>query len=246
MSTVFLSIIIPTYNEENRLGPTIEKIKQYQKKSSTSLEIIISDDGSIDDTLKIVQKKQKDIAYLSYLRNPHQGKGAAVKQGMLKAQGKYQLFMDADYSTPITEVNKFLKKIIHPKTDIVIGSRTHSQSTIIKAQPWYRELFGKSFNLMLRTLGLSQFTDTQCGFKLFTQKSSQNIFSKSKLTGATFDVEILLLAQKLGYNVQEESVIWENSADSRFTMSPKFFILVLKDLWYLYRTSKKNFLNTDG
>lgn len=236
-----LSLVIPVFNEHNRIGSSLDTIQQYLEEKGwlESIEIIVSDDGSQDDTLEVVKRYHGVFPHLKILPNAHLGKGSAVREGMKQAQGEYQIFMDADLSTPVREIERFLDIAQHENIDVVIGSRAHAQSQITARQPWYREFLGKLFNRILRSLSISHISDTQCGFKLFSQKASEAVFFQAKLNGATFDVELLLIAETAGFSIREEPVEWNNSAESRFKMTPRFAWQVLRELGYL-RHLKKN------
>lgn len=222
-----LSIIIPAYNEETRLGKTLEKITTYLKNSNFNYEIIVSDDGSKDKTIEVA-KNFNNIKIIGDGIN--RGKGAAVRRGMLAATGAIRLFTDADLSTPIYELSKLLK-YINDGYDVCIGSRAVDYSLIKKHQPFYREFMGKTFNKIVQILVLNGIKDTQCGFKCFNDKAAIEIFSRSKIDGFAFDVELLYLARKLNFKVKEIGVEWYN--DERTTVSPlrdsvKMFVEILK------------------
>jgi dolichyl-phosphate beta-glucosyltransferase len=208
-----LSIIIPAYNEEKRIVKTLEKITSYLKSKKYDYEIIIVDDGSNDNTRQVVQNFKNII--LTEKRH-NKGKGYSIKEGMLLAKGDYLLFSDADLSTPIEELDKFMEYI--EKYNVVIGSRALKGSDIKVRQPFYREYMGKVFNLFVQTLAIKGIKDTQCGFKMFTKQAAKKIFSKQKIEGFGFDVEVLFLAKKFDFNIKETPVTWVNSANT--TVSP--------------------------
>lgn len=220
-----LSIVIPAYNEESRIGKTLETIRNFMGENSISHEIIVVDDGSKDNTEQVVA----DYNNVTFLKMPlNMGKGAAVRQGMIKAIGEIVLFSDADLSTPIHEVKKLIKSI-ESGFDVAIGSRAVDYSSIKVRQPFYREFMGRTFNKLVQLFAIKGIKDTQCGFKAFTKESAHKVFNLAKINGFGFDVEILYLTQKLGYKIDEVSVEWYN--DERSTVNPiKDSIRMFKDI----------------
>jgi len=213
--TPFLSVVIPCYNEEKnlRLG-VLEKVAKFLKTKNYSWEVIIVDDGSEDKSRKLIKKFLKKNPQFNLIENSHQGKGPAVITGVLASQGQYILFADLDQATPITEVGKLLPWF-EKGFDLVIGSREAKR----KGAPIVRLLMAKGF-IFIRNfiLGLG-IADTQCGFKAFKRKSAQDIFERLKVYGkrkrvegakvsAGFDIELLLIAQKRGYQIKEVPVEW--------------------------------------
>jgi dolichyl-phosphate beta-glucosyltransferase len=209
------SIVIPAYNEGARLGATLEKVLAYMHAQGWDAEIIVVNDGSRDNTADIVRSFSAKEPTLRLLENPgNRGKGYSVRHGMLNARGRFVLFSDADLSSPIEEAPK-LFQALEQGADIAIGSRWLRAETQIQRQPLHRQLFGRIFNLMLRvTLGL-KFKDTQCGFKAFKQPAVQAIFPLQKIERWGFDPEILFLARKLKFKVQEIPVVWGHSGGTR-------------------------------
>jgi len=205
-----LSIVIPCFNEEKRITQTLSKISSYLKNKGINYEIILVDDGSKDKTLSCVEGFD-NIIILKNERN--RGKGYSVRRGVLEAKGEYILFSDADLSTPIEELERFLKEI--GENDIVIGSRASAESKIIIHQPWWREKMGKVFNILINLFIINGFKDTQCGFKLFRKEPAKKIFSLSKINGFAFDVEVILIAKRLGYRIKDLPVTWINSRESK-------------------------------
>lgn len=209
-----LSIIIPAYNEERRILSTLTKIIEHLKQKPFSCEILVVDDGSCDTTCEIVEKFATVHSNLTLLRSPtNQGKGSAVKRGIFAAQGDTLFFTDADLSTPIKELDRFLAEI--KKVDVVIGSRSIAGANVRISEPRYREGLGKLFNLFLRLFFLPDFIDTQCGAKMFRKEVALNIFQYQKMNGYSFDVEILTIAKKLGYKILEMPITWDYSSDTR-------------------------------
>jgi dolichyl-phosphate beta-glucosyltransferase len=212
---VFLSIVIPAFNEESRIGPTLRRVRGYLAGKDFASEIIVVDDGSRDRTAAAATEALPASAegrLLSRARN--RGKGYAVREGVLAARGDWILFSDADLSTPIEEMDKFLARL-DEGFDVLIGSRALPGSAILVRQSPIREAMGKTFNLLVRLLVLRGFRDTQCGFKLFRREAARAVFSAARIAGFGFDVEALRLCRALGVRVLEIPVVWRNSAPSK-------------------------------
>jgi dolichyl-phosphate beta-glucosyltransferase len=209
------SIVIPAYNESARLGTTLERVLTYVRDQGWDAEVIVVNDGSRDDTADIVRRFAATHPVLRLVENlGNRGKGYSVRNGMLHARGRIVLFSDADLSSPIEETPKLLKAL-EAGADIAIGSRWLRAETQTQRQPLHRQIFGRIFNLLLRiTLGL-KFKDTQCGFKAFNQRSVHAIFPLQKIERWGFDPEILFLARKFGFKVQEVAVVWGHSGGTR-------------------------------
>lgn len=208
-----LSIVIPAFNEAARLSTTIGAVLRYFKGKNWQFEVIVCDDGSTDDTATMVRHFLNDN-HVRYLRTDiNQGKGAAVRRGVLASQNAYILLCDADMSTPLEEIEKFLP--IAAETVVVIGSRALPDAQIVRRQAFYREKMGKTFNLIIRlVLGFS-LRDTQCGFKLFPVKLAQEIFRDLHVQRFAFDVEVLLKVFQMNASCLEVPVRWINSTPSR-------------------------------
>ncbi|MFA5158950.1 MAG: dolichyl-phosphate beta-glucosyltransferase [Candidatus Omnitrophota bacterium] len=210
----YLSVVIPAYNEEKRLPQSLAAVLDFLKRQPYGSEIIISDDGSQDRTVAVTQELLQGFPHQVLVTPKNRGKGHAVRQGMLAAAGEYVLFTDADLSTPIEEVARFLT-YLEKGQDVVIGSRALPDSRVEIHQNFLRETMGKIFNLIARGWALKGIHDSQCGFKCFRRETAQKLFGLQKLNGFSFDVEILYLAQELGLRLLELPVIWRNSAQSR-------------------------------
>ncbi len=210
-----LSIVIPAYNEEKRIGTSLTKISGYLKKRYDDFEIIVVDDGSNDMTLNLLSEFSQKIPNFIVLKNEiNYGKGFSVKKGVLRSRGEIILFSDADMSTPIEEIDKligWLKK----GYQMSIGSRALPESKIKRYSAWYRQFMGKAFNRIIRLILNLDYQDTQCGFKCFKRDAAFEIFNSMKLNGFSFDVEILFIAKNLGIKVKEVPVCWYNSPESK-------------------------------
>jgi dolichyl-phosphate beta-glucosyltransferase len=209
------SIVIPAYNESARLAATLEKVLAYVHSRGWNAEVIVVNDGSRDNTGELARQFAERDPMLRVVDNPgNRGKGYSVRNGMLHARGRIVLFSDADLSSPIEEAAKLIQAL-DAGVDIAIGSRWLRAETQTQRQPLHRQLFGRIFNLLLRvTLGL-QFADTQCGFKAFKQRAVQAIFPLQKIERWGFDPEILFLARKFGFQVEELPVLWGHSGGTR-------------------------------
>lgn len=212
-----LSVIVPAYNEEERVGGTIRLIEDYLASRRIRWELIIVDDGSSDRTAEVARQSFRHPANSRVVSNPrNMGKGATIRNGMLHhARGHYRLFTDADNSTPIEEVSKLLRRLRQGKCDIAIGSRALPASVIEVHQPIHRETMGRIFNILVQAIVLPGIRDTQCGFKLFTAEAAEYVFKRQTLDGFSFDVEILALAHRAGYKIAEVPIRWINSPASR-------------------------------
>lgn len=214
----YLSIVIPAYNEETRIGHSLKKILFYLERKGYSYELIVVDDGSKDETLKVISRIAERDGDIRVLRNKNNcGKGYAVKKGMLNAKGSYILFTDADLSTPISELDKFLQ-VVKNGYDIIIGSRKVSGAQIEVHQSWLREFIGKGFTWLTNIVVTKDISDVTCGFKCFKKAAARAVFSKQKLYDWSFDAEILFLAQKYGYQVKQMPVRWRNDSRTKFSV----------------------------
>ena len=216
-TTPYLSVVIPAWNEATTLDATSRRVLTYLNGLQGNGELIIADDGSTDATAAAVDRLARTDARVRLLRLAHGGKGHAVKQGMLAARGAFVLFMDADYSTPIEEMDRFWPHLWEG-WDVVIGSRKMRGALITRRQPWLRERLGKVFTWLTNTLVTRNLSDITCGFKCFSRAGVQQVFSRQQLSGWGFDAEILFLAQRLGYRVCEVPVRWHNAEKSNVRM----------------------------
>lgn len=209
------SIVLPAYNESERIAATVEKIFRFAKQRGWQTEIIVVDDGSSDDTAEVVRRCASMCPGVRLLQNPgNRGKGYSVRHGMLGAQGEILLFSDADLSSPIAEAEK-LFAAIGGGADVAIGSRWLKAELQLRRQPLHRQLYGRIFNLALRLILGLQFKDTQCGFKAFTRRAAHALFPLQKIERWGFDPELLYLAKRLHLRIEEVSVAWAHREGTR-------------------------------
>jgi len=215
-SEPFLSIIIPAFNEERRLPVTLREIVTLIQAQSFKTEIIVVDNASTDLTKKIVLDFASKYSFIRYVYEASRGKGAAVRTGVLSGQGDYLLISDADLAVPIEEVNKFLPPNCN-NYDVAIGSREVEGAKRF-GEPLYRHLIGRVFNIIVRLLILPGLRDTQCGFKCFKHTVVQDLFASNRITGWSFDVEILSIARLRGYRIIEVPVNWYYNEMSKISL----------------------------
>jgi dolichyl-phosphate beta-glucosyltransferase len=212
---VRMSIVVPAYNERDRLSKTILETIGWCRENLESYEILIVDDGSADDTLEIARGIGLHDPNVKALACPHLGKGAAVRMGMLNAAGIYILFMDADGATPLAEIPKLARKI-DEGFPVAIGSRAASESsgTIVEKTP-FRKFISQIFGGLVGFFGVRGIADTQCGFKMFRYDAARSLFLKQKIEGFAFDVEILYLCRRLSCAVAEVPINWFDQKGSK-------------------------------
>jgi len=238
MPSIDLEVVIPAYNEAERIGRTLERIKEYYSEQSYSWRCMIVSDGSKDKTNEVVSHfcaNNPEFQLVAYEQN--RGKGYAVRLGMLKANANRILFCDADLATPQEETEK-LWKALDDGYDVAIGSRPLKESNLEIHQPFYREFLGRVFNKVVQALATKGIDDTQCGFKMFTHKASQDIFSRCKLDGFSFDFEALMIARDLDYKIAEIPIRWSHQEGSKVVLlrdGPR----MLRDLVKLRFAGKK-------
>lgn len=209
----FLSIVIPAYNEAVRIIPTIGAIASHVSDLGFPWELIIADDGSKDDTVSLVEGL--GFANLRVLKTPQNGgKGSAVQRGMLAARGKYVLFSDADNSTPIEEISKFIRALDQEGYDVAVGSRA-AEGAEVSNKSLLRKTLSNGLRLLVRTLLGIRVSDTQCGFKMYNQEAAQRLHTAQDIMGFSFDLEVLYLAFKMGYKVKEIPVAWVDAVGSK-------------------------------
>jgi glycosyltransferase involved in cell wall biosynthesis len=240
---MFLSIVIPAYNEEARLPGTLERVRHYierrrAQRAAEQAEILVVNDGSRDRTAEVARQFYADAGpgvAVRLLENPgNKGKGYSVRHGMLEAQGDWILFSDADLSAPIEECDKLLAAAQSGGFDVAIGSRALDRSLIGVHQSLFRENAGRVFNALMRLATGLPFHDTQCGFKLFRRSAAREIFSRQRLERFGFDVEVLYLGHKLGFRAIEVPVRWNHSEGTKVSMVGDSLDMFL-DLWRVRR-----------
>lgn len=219
-----VSVVIPAYNEERRLPHTLQRVDAYLKAQTYASEIVVVDDGSTDETTRVVETFAQEHPLIRLIKNDHRGKGYTVRTGMLAAKGHIVLFSDADLSTPIEDLEK-LMPWFERGYDIVIGSREGAGAQRIK-EPFYRHLMGRGFNFIVQLLTVRGIEDTQCGFKAFRDEVAQDVFSRMLLYGensqkisggmvTAFDVEALFIGYKAGYRIKEVPVRWQYGTETK-------------------------------
>jgi dolichyl-phosphate beta-glucosyltransferase len=223
-----ISIVIPAFNEALRLPASLDRIEAYLRQRAINAEVVVVDDGSIDQTATVVRERAASWPALRLVAGQHGGKGAAVRQGMLAARGRYRIFTDADLSVPIEDLEKLLDPL-HNGTGVVIASRALPESDVQLHQPFVRELMGKLFNRFVRLFAFGGVRDTQCGFKGFSAEAVEKVFPPLQTKGFGFDVEVLYRARLAGYKILEVPTRWINSPQTtvRPWLGLKAFLEVL-------------------
>jgi dolichyl-phosphate beta-glucosyltransferase len=233
---VDLSIIVPAYNEEHRLPPTLQRLHAFLSNQPLRYEIVVVDDGSRDATCAVVEQAMRTTPGLRLVRQPaNRGKGAAVRRGMLAARGQIRVMCDADCSMPPEQLPRLLEPIVACKAEIAIGSRYAEGAKTDVKQPRYRVLWSRLCNKVIQRSLVPGVRDTQCGFKAFTAEAARDLFRVARIDGWAFDLEILALARRRGYAIAEVGVEWKD--DRRSRINP------LVDMWKVIRealTIRKN------
>lgn len=238
----FLSVIIPAYNEEKRIQNILLAIDKYLSAQEYEYEIIVVVDGATDKTAETVNKYLPIIHNLHLINNEkNQGKGAVVAQGMLSAKGAVRVFTDADNSTAIDHIEKFLP-FFKDGFDVVIGSRRTRGAKIATHQSFIKELAGRLGNLWIRFFGVGGIKDTQCGFKAFTEHAAEDVFKRLTIFRWGFDIEALAVAKLLKYKIKEAPVVWINDSQSHVKASAYLQVLweTLKVRWNIILGKYKN------
>ena len=232
----FLSIVVPAYNEERRIGSCIARLRQALPDLVPSWEIVVADDGSRDETRQIVASEAAGDDRIRLIELPHRGKGEAVRRGLLEARGEWRYIADADLATPPENLTRFLAHTSDANTALVIGSREAPGSRRLD-EPWIRHWIGRFFNWFVRLLVVPGISDTQCGFKLFSARAVDVICPYLTIQGFAFDVEMLALARRAGLHIREVGVTWDGNQESRvaFGGGAAAFIDVLRIRWRLWR-----------
>ena len=226
--TPYLSVVIPAYNESQRLGATVRSCAGFLEGWASSWEILVVDDGSTDGTAAVVERLAASEPRVRLIRAPHGGKGAAVRRGMLAARGSWRLFADADLSMDLQDLSRFFEV----PADVAIGSREAPGSRRI-GEPAWRHIVGRAFNVYVRLLAVRGIRDTQCGYKLFTAEAATRLFGTARLDGFAFDVELLFLARRAGLRVREVPITWRHRSGTRVNLRTGVvgFLQILQIRW---------------
>lgn len=232
MEKIYLSVIIPAYNEEKTISNTLLDIDNYLSKQDFSSEIVVVSDGSKDKTAQVVNNLAKLVKNLRLIDNQeNHGKGWVVRQGMLEAKGEYRLFMDADNATTIDHFDK-MRPFLNKGNEIVIGSREEKDARGAHQavpQSFIKRWLGDMGNLLIQLLAVPGIWDTQCGFKVFRADAAENIFKRCRMDRWALDIEALALARKFGYKIGIIPVRWINNPDSRVGL--KGYLITLRELF---------------
>ncbi len=238
MSRPQLAVIIPAYNEQERIGPTLDRVCEYFSGKDWTWKVIVMSDGSSDSTPDIVRDKAEADSHIELIHyEPNRGKGYAVRRGMTEVDADWLLFSDADLAAPIEEIEKLFDNV-GDNAPIAIGSRPLKDSELEIRQPWYREMAGRAFNKAVQLLAVKGIDDTQCGFKLFAVETSRDVFGRCKLDGFGFDFESLMIARDLGIPIAEVPIRWSHQEGSKVVLmrdGPR----MLRDLFKLRLMGKK-------
>lgn len=230
-----LSVVIPAFNEARRLPGTLTEVSAYLARQPYRAEVVVVDDGSTDDTARLVREWPATATPLRLISHPdgrNHGKGATVRRGMAEAVGSYRLFMDADNSTTLDHIDAFWPWF-EQGYDVVIGSRDIGGAQVVIHQPWFKELGGKVGNLIIRALAAPGIADTQAGFKMFSQRCIEAILPRLTIERWGFDVELIVAARCRGYQVKEMPIVWRNSSAS--TVPALAYLQVLGEVWRVRR-----------
>ncbi|MGI6740841.1 MAG: dolichyl-phosphate beta-glucosyltransferase [Brevefilum sp.] len=236
MTKPFLSIIIPAHNEARRLPSSLEKIKAFLDGQDYAAEVLVVENGSQDGTLAVAQSFMAQMPNLRIFSENQRGKGLAIKRGMQESHGEYRFLCDADLSMPIEQVARFLPPQL-TEFDVAIGSREAPGSRRLD-EPAYRHWVGRIFNTMVRWLVLPGLQDTQCGFKCFRAEVAEIVFPLQTLDGMAFDAEVLFIARKKGFHVQEIPIDWYFDPDSRVRLVQDSLRMAL-DLLTIRRNARR-------
>lgn len=212
----WLSVIIPAFNEERRLPATLEKLQGYLSRQSFPYDIWVIDNGSTDRTADLIRDFGRRVPAVRLAQTPSRGKGIAVRTGMLQATGRYRFLCDADLAMPVEEFERFYPPLLND-ADVAIGSR-EAKGAHRFHEPTYRHFTGRVFSLAVKLLVLRGFEDTQCGFKCFRDSVAEDLFSRQRFNGWSFDVEVLYLARRRGYRIREIPIAWHYQSDSRIRL----------------------------
>jgi dolichyl-phosphate beta-glucosyltransferase len=232
------SVIMPAWNEERRMSASLQRVAAFVREQPYPIEVIVVDDGSEDATATIVEEFAQKHSFITLVRNPHGGKGAAIKTGVAQGQGQYLIISDTDLAVPIEELPKFLPPALDGY-DLAIASREVEGARRIN-EPVYRHLMGRVYNLLVRLVAVPHIQDTQCGFKAFRREVARDIFPYQTIEGWGFDVEILFIAQRLGYRVIEVPVTWYYGAESKIRPI-RDTLRMIRELLQVRRNARQGF-----
>jgi dolichyl-phosphate beta-glucosyltransferase len=213
---VSLSVVVPAYNEAARLGSTLDELASFLKRQPWEWEVRVVDDGSIDSTCAVVEENSRHEPRIVLQREPHRGKGGAVKAGLLAARFGFRFICDADLSMPVSELPRFLPPTLSD-FDVAIGSREGHGARRI-GEPWIRHAAGRTFNYLVQQLTISGIEDTQCGFKMFTARAVETVFPRVTIDGWAFDIEVLSIARAQGLRIVEVPIEWHYRRDSQLNL----------------------------
>lgn len=239
----FVSIIIPAFNEEQRLPPTLIRVANFLRSQPYAAEVIVVENGSTDDTSGVVERFEREEVtaadpFTVRLLHSKPGKGAAVKLGMLAGRGEFLVISDTDLAVPIEELNNFLPPVVPRRNYAITIASREIPGAVRHGEPAYRHVMGRVFNFLVRVLAVHNIQDTQCGFKCFSQRAAHQVFPLQTIDGWGFDVEVLYIAQRHNLPIVEIPVNWYYGADSR--VSPlRDTINMLKELLLIRRNGRK-------
>lgn len=233
--SLFLSIVIPAHNEQNRLPATLEKIFRFLEQQTFTSEVIVVENGSTDATYEIAQQFAARHPNLRVIQS-EKGKGAAVQRGMLAAQGDFRFMCDADLSMPVEEVVKFIPPALQD-FDIAIASR-EAKGAVRYNEPSYRHLGGRGINFLIQTLILPGLNDTQCGFKCFRAEVAEDVFRRQTLMGWSFDIELLYIARRHGYRIVEIPIHWYHSSESKVS-ALRDAVRMIQDIFLIHAKGRR-------
>jgi len=237
MAKPYLSVVIPAYNESGRISQTLFDIDKYLSQVEYSYEILVVNDGSKDNTAEIVDRLMEVIKNLRLINNEiNHGKGYVTRQGMLGAKGEYRIYIDADNAISLNQIESFWS-YLKQGFDVIIGSIELKGSRAEEHAAWYRRLLGKIAKYIIRILTIWEIHDTQRAFKLFPAYVAEDIFTKQTIKRWGFDIEILVIAKKLGYKIKELPIVWINPGGGTITLKSyiKTFQELLKIKWNLIK-----------
>ena len=218
MERPHLSIVIPAFNEESRIGSSIDRLREFLNTFDQSWEIVVVDDGSTDTTAAIVSEHAASEPRIRLVKAGHGGKGAAVRRGMIEARGEWRFLSDADLSMPPDNLPRFFDgEDGSPRFDVAIGSREAFGARRI-GEPWSRHFLGRVFNWTVKLVAMRGIEDTQCGFKLYSSEAAEAVFPLQRLDGFSFDIEDLLIARKAGFSIGEIPIDWQYYEGGKVTL----------------------------